>query len=378
MIKTITIRKQNLEFIAYTDFVKMDFNTLKSNENRDVSKLKKSILKSQFTTPILAWQNYVADGTGRRQALAELAKEGYTIPDLPVVFFEAQNIKEAKKIVLMINSQHGEITQTSLADFTSLDFDLEELQELALSELNLEPLNYMLKSLNFDDVNFKDLENQFVDEMESDQREVLTQENDIYQISVETGNKSIQVHNLVCGSSLETDLKVWNADLVFTDPPYGVNITKASKSSSINNGKYPEIVGDRDTNFGQLFYLNCQKAGIKDYIIWGYNYFSHFLPPVRGIIVWDKSCPDGMSFADGEVAGIIARDADSAWISKDNNLKIYTQPWMGNMEHRAGEDNFVQGKRIHPTQKPIEVQTHIVKDIYPNFQRMLDDYKIDL
>ena len=152
MTKTITIRKQNLEFVPYTDFVKMDFNTLKSNENRDVSKLKNSILKSQFTTPILAWNNYVADGTGRRQALAELAKEGYTIPDLPVLFFEADNIKEAKKIVLLINSQHGEITQTSLADFTSLDFDIEELQELALEEVSMGSLDLMLESLTTPEV----------------------------------------------------------------------------------------------------------------------------------------------------------------------------------------------------------------------------------
>ena len=243
-------------------------------------------------------------------------------------------------------------------------------------ELSLKPLLISgFNSIDRDkDIDFEKLENEFLDGVEKDQRTVLTQAGDVYQVQVDTGNKQVLIHNLVCKNSIDEDLSTWGADLVFTDPPYGVNITKASKTSPINNGKYPEIVGDRDTNFAQLFYLNCQKSGFKDYIIWGYNYFAHFLPPTRGMIIWDKACPDGMSFADGELAGIVARDADSAWISKDRNMKIYHQAWMGNMEHRASKDNFVAGKRIHPTQKPVEVQTQIVKDIYPDAKKILDGF----
>ena len=67
-------------------------------------------------------------------ALLELEAEGYQIPDLPVIEIEAENEKEAKKLVLQASSQHGEVTRESFDLFIE-DLDLSQLE---LSEINID------------------------------------------------------------------------------------------------------------------------------------------------------------------------------------------------------------------------------------------------
>lgn len=146
------------------DIVKTwEFNQLKDNSNRDITKLKNSIIKNGFIAPFDCWKNskknYVIDGTGRNLALLQLETEGYNIPELPVLFIDAKDLKEAKKFALQRSSQHGKITQTSLADFTSIDFDIEELQELQVEELNIIELDYLANSITneTDDIDFDNI-----------------------------------------------------------------------------------------------------------------------------------------------------------------------------------------------------------------------------
>jgi DNA modification methylase len=72
----------------------------------------------------------------------------------------------------------------------------------------------------------------------------------------------------------------------------------------------------------------------KDRIIWGGNYFSDYLPPTMGWLVWDKG-QRGFSLADGEMA----------WTSFNNAMRI--------KEYSRAKAN--QEEKHHATQKPIEV-----------------------
>ena len=95
--------------------------------------------------------------------------------------------------------------------------------------------------------------------------------------------------------------------MVFTDPPYGVSIVSTKSASKVGGsgevkfgkvggsgevkfGKvvgsgvvdakdYAEIIGDGTTDTAREFFNTCQAAGFKNYIIWGGNYFTDFLPP---------------------------------------------------------------------------------------------------
>jgi ParB-like chromosome segregation protein Spo0J len=82
-MKKIINKVTNCETINWKELKTYEFNTLKDQTERDVTKLKNSIVNNGFTSPFYIWadHNYVIDGTGRQLALLELEKEGLEIPN---------------------------------------------------------------------------------------------------------------------------------------------------------------------------------------------------------------------------------------------------------------------------------------------------------
>jgi DNA modification methylase len=163
-------------------------------------------------------------------------------------------------------------------------------------------------------------------------------------------------HRLLCGSS--TDLssveKLINGDkidLVFTDPPYGIKVVgsngKVGGDNLAKNGIYAPIIGDDTTDTAREFYHTCIALGIENFIIWGGNYFTDFLNPSPCWLIWDKRGEmNSNNFADGEMA----------WTSFSSPVRIKKQIWSGMI--KEGES----GKRVHPTQKPIQMCADFIKD----------------
>jgi len=98
---------------------------LKRRTKQDVEKIQQSILKYGFTAPFFVWNgtghNYCLDGHGRIKALDGLRQQGYELPMFPVVFVNAKNETEAKQKLLLINSRYGNITQSGLEAFISVE-----------------------------------------------------------------------------------------------------------------------------------------------------------------------------------------------------------------------------------------------------------------
>jgi site-specific DNA-methyltransferase (adenine-specific) len=368
---TIENKITNVPTIAWETIKTWEFNQLKDNSSRNVTKLKNSILKNGFIAPFDCWKSkedkhFVIDGTGRNLAFLQLETEGYDIPALPVVFIDAKNIKEAKKFALQRSSTHGEITQSSLADFT-IDFDPVELQDLALEEISLAELDLIIakKTTIQQNINKQELENIKILECvkPNDCFEIITKYS-TFKIGCLDATNLDQLTNFL-------DKKI---DLVLTDAPYGVSITKPSKGSSVNNGKFIEINGDSNTNVAKKFYKNCKALKIDNIILWGGNYFTDFLPPTRCWLIWDKEVPKGMSFARGEMA----------WTNFDKNMEIYTQRWSGagitkevtdyNGMSRSTSESGSFPLRVHPTQKPVEMQIEIIQDLIPECKTIFDAF----
>lgn len=108
--------------------------SLKSLSEENYHKLRKSILEESFFMPFLIWDDNgrlrIMDGHGRRLILLEFEKEGYKIPPMPMVRIKAKTLKQAKKRLLLINSQFQKIERQGLYEFVEIEFDKMEIDEL--------------------------------------------------------------------------------------------------------------------------------------------------------------------------------------------------------------------------------------------------------
>ena len=146
-------------------------------------------------------------------------------------------------------------------------------------------------------------------------------------------------HFLICGDS--TDPAVIDrlmdgvkADMVFTDPPYGIGIDGQKESKCANpkhNRKAHEFRGWDNTRPDKSVFDYILSLNIPS-VIFGGNYFADMLPATRGWIYWSKG-QDGLTMSDGELA----------WTNVDKPLRCVTV-------NRAN-----LGKTVHPTQKPLKV-----------------------
>ena len=174
-------------------------------------------------------------------------------------------------------------------------------------------------------------------------------------------------HRLMCGDSTSvTDVeKLMNgnkADMVMTDPPYGIDVVGDNGEVGANfgvakKGNYSKVIADDTTDTAKASYEILKELCDK-LIIWGGNYFLDFLPSSDGWLIWDKRVDSGIrnTFADGEMA----------YCSFHTPVRIYHQLWNGMI--REGEKE----KRVHPTQKPIKMLSKILEDFTKQDNVILD------
>ena len=165
----------------------------------------------------------------------------------------------------------------------------------------------------------------------------------------------IKSHYVMCADSTvkENVEKLMNgekADMVFTDPPYGIDIAKTGKVGGRKLAKvndYSPIIGD-NTIETAVKTIPILVEYSKDQIIWGGNYYANHLPNSSCWVVWDKN--NTGNFADCELA----------WTSYNKSAKLYKQTWNGMI--REGESE----KRVHPTQKPVGLAEYCFKTFEPS------------
>jgi DNA modification methylase len=276
-----------------------------------------------------------------------------------------------------------------------IEAGLKEVSIIKASELTPEQQNeFIIKdNVGFGEWNWDDLANDWDEtklvewglDLPVSFGEVLEAEEDDFEVpdgGIETdivlGDLfEIGQHRLLCGDSTDSDqvAKLMNgekADMVFTDPPYGISVvsnnkvggdkiptfggavgggggaTKKGKNKIVDAKIYSEIIGDDTTDTAKEFYQTCISLGMENFIIWGGNYFTDFLPVSACWIIWDKE--NSGNFADVEIA----------WTSFNKGSKLYKWLWNG-MSRKGSRE--VEGKtRVHPTQKPVGLFGDIFND----------------
>ena len=130
-------------------------------------------------------------------------------------------------------------------------------------------------------------------------------------------------------------------DLVFTDPPYGINMAKNAGLSD----KYTDKNWDNERPPHKMFDEILRVS--KNQIIFGGNYFYDLLP-LGFWAVWDKRCgviPE-RTYADGEML----------WLSYKKPLRIFRYIWDGMLQDCMKNKDV----RFHPTQKPLKLCEKII------------------
>lgn len=141
-----------------------------------------------------------------------------------------------------------------------------------------------------------------------------------------------------------------SVDLAIVDPPYGISTTRGGNGSRrriydrSNKNAWDETIPS-DEYFDQLFRVS------KHYIIWGGNYFPK-CAPMQNFIVWDKKQPDGVTFAQAELAA--------------TNLPGKSKIFRGVARSRF--------PRIHPTQKPVALYEWLFDNFAPAGGTVLDTH----
>jgi len=143
-------------------------------------------------------------------------------------------------------------------------------------------------------------------------------------------------------------------DLAIVDPPYGI---KASKMT-MGTGQKAWKKTNWDTSIPNQEYFEELFRVSKNQIIWGGNYFTGSLPASRCWLSWNKGVPEGMSFADFELA----------WTSFDKVSREVKCKYAGAVQNGS----YV--KKIHPTQKPSELYKWILQNYAKPGYKILDTH----
>ena len=314
-MKSIRITAHGADILPIDALIEFQGN-LKTITRANLDKLKRSILKHGFTAPIFVWKGvdyHILDGHQRLKALIELRQEGYDIPLLPVVYIDADSEEHAKEKLLYITSQYGDFTTEGFEAFVDgMDF-------------------------NFDDLRLTDGDFVFTvpdtgettgdDDAPEVQEEAVSVLGEIYELGP---------HRLMCGDSTDAEqvarlMGGEKADMVFTDPPYGMSAV--SKSGVLSKRYGLDIMNDDTTDVAEKAFKLCQDLGVEKQVWWGANYYAQILPPSSCWLVWDKNN-----------GGSDQMDCELAW----SNLKGVTRQFT-----KASEKT----NRVHPTQKPVDLIT---------------------
>ncbi len=159
-----------------------------------------------------------------------------------------------------------------------------------------------------------------------------------------------------CREILPTLEKV---DLVLTDPPYGIKITRSAKVVGTSSHKSRKATNeDSDDAAPDDALIALVMASSKNQIIFGANYFWQCFYSSPCYVIWDKR---------GNLPPVPFADTEFAWTSFNRMSRKYTV-----INHGFIKD--AKEGREHPTQKPLMLFKFILSDFTKPDETILDPF----
>lgn len=300
---------------------------------------RNSLTELGFSFPFFYWEQdgkkYTVDGHSRLKVIKRMRDEGFTIPSLPADPIFAKDRAEAKKKILAQESRYKDFDEGLFTEF------------LAEDNLIMEDLENFVDIPGLDTELWEGKEDVVEDEAPAvnESEPAISQLGQVYQLGK---------HRLMCGDStkIEDVEKLMNgqkADMVFTDPPYGVDYSSRvdeERRKGWGGIKNDDLKGEELQAFLQdsLAYFDCDK-----YICCNWQSVIDFwraYGKLNAFIVWDK--------------GSIGLGA--GYRNQHEIILFY-----GTLDHNS-ESNIWAIKRdntseyIHPTQKPVAIPARAIKN----------------
>jgi DNA modification methylase len=289
--------------------------------------LKESIDRFGLVDPIIINKNgnIVIGGHQRLKICKELK---YKYVDCVVLDL---NKEQERELNIRLNKSGGEWDMDILAN----EFDIEELKEWGFKDIEF--------GFNIDKITEGNTEDDHIPEV----KESRVKLGDVWEL----GN-----HRLMCGDSTkESDVeKLMNgqkADMVFTDPPYGMNLDtdysdmNSKLTGSKGGNKYNKVIGDNNDFKPELITTIFKNFDYcKEVFIWGADYFAEYIENKNNgsWIVWDKRLDESADKMYGSCF-------EMCWSKNKHKREIARIKWAGIFGMEKEHDK----KRVHPTQKPM-------------------------
>lgn len=248
----------------------------KLHPQEQIEEIKNSIQTLGFNDPIGVWHDEIVEGHGRYLAAKQLKMK-----EVPIIRLDELTDEERRAYALA----HNKLTMNSGFDVELLDTELAEIGTINMTLLGFEEPKQ--EEIEVQEDNF-DVE---------PPEEPKAKYGDLYQLGR---------HRLMCGDSTRTNdveclMGGYKADMVFTDPPYGMK-------------KEADGVANDNLNFDDLLAFNKQWiplsfSALKEngsWYCWGIDeplmdIYNEILKPMqkenkitfRNLLVWDKGSGQG-------------------------------------------------------------------------------------
>ena len=192
------MQELKIEYLTLDKLKPYDKNARKHQE-ADLSTIKASITEFGMSDPIGVWgkDNTIVEGHGRYLACKELG-----IEQVPVIHLDHLTDEQRRAYALA----HNKTAEMSVWDFDLLGEELDEIFDIDMSDFGF-------------DLSEEEEETEVIEDEVPQEVEPVAKMGDIWQLGR---------HRLMCGDSTSvTDVEKLmdgkKADMVFTDPPYGVD-----------------------------------------------------------------------------------------------------------------------------------------------------------
>jgi DNA modification methylase len=318
----------------------------------EYEKLKRSIQEFGYVEPII-WNKRTGNIVGGHQRYKVLLDMGISEVDCVVV--DLDETKE-KALNLALNKIQGDWDYEKLKDL---------LQELDTGEFDLELTGFDMDEIEELIAQIHVPEEFIEDEVPEPPEEPITKPGDLWILGR---------HRLLCGDATKKEdverlMDGKKADMVFTDPPYGMKLDTDYSKMQGNGRKgktYSKVIGDNEDFSEDLINTIFDNFNYcKEIFLWGVDYYFDLIPGFKkgNLIVWDKTLQ-----TNGD-AGYNS-EFELLWTKNQHKKEVIHFNWFRYFGLSAQDIKT----RVHPTQKPLQVITPFIEKYSDEDSNIVDIY----